>query len=85
MLSEKINQMQYQRVQDLRGDSDEDVGPKAPADLVQDKPGAEFLETTMGLISADKKDTYSGPSRELEDELTRMFSGAANKRQKTAH
>lgn len=35
----------------------------------------------MGLID-NSKDTYKGPSRELQDELDRMFSGAANKRQR---
>lgn len=83
MLSAKINDMQYQRVEDLRDDSDDDVGPKPPSDIEQEKPGNEFLETTMGIINADKKDSYSGPSKDLEDELNRMFSGASNKRQKT--
>eukprot|EP00347_Sterkiella_histriomuscorum_P011129 403373648 len=81
-LSAKLNEMQYQKVEDLRGESDDDVGPKVPKEI-QEKPGSEFLQATMGLIEQNK-DSYQGPSKELEDELTRMFSGAANKRQKNS-
>ena len=45
--------MQYQRVSDLRGgssDEDDIVGPK-PEDMdPADKPGNEFLDSTMGII-----------------------------------
>lgn len=47
-----------------------------------EKPGEEFLQTTMGIINQGKKE-YEGPSKELADELNRMFSGAGSKRQKT--
>lgn len=65
--------MQYKKVGE---DSDDgEFGPKF------EQAGEDFLQTTLGLI--DKKDDYQGPSKELEDELNRMFSGAGKKRQRT--
>lgn len=45
--------MQYQRVEDMRSEDEEEVGPSVPKEF-KEKPGSEFLQTTMGLIDSGK-------------------------------
>lgn len=40
------------------------------------------MNTTLNLIKKPSEDERPAPSKELEDELNRMFSGAAKKRVK---
>ena len=75
--------MQYQeprvpKEESKKSESDEDseVGPKF------DEGGSEFLNATLNLIKKTSDSDHPAPSKELEDELNRMFSGAAKKRVK---
>ena len=82
-LNDKINKLQYQELKQAKeeikkSDSDEDseVGPKF------EEGGQEFLNATMNLIKKPSETDRPAPSKELEDELSRMFSSAAKKRVK---
>ena len=57
-------------------ESDSEIGPKF------DEAGQEYLSATLNLIKKPEEEERPAPSKELEDELNRMFSGAAKKRVK---
>jgi len=65
-----------ERKSDKESDEDEgSVGPKI-------EKASEFLQSTLTLIKKPEEEEVIVPSKQIEDELNRMFAGAPTKRVK---